>query len=49
MRTILFYTVYFACLTAIAKIAGFTFWQMTALLSFTSVGVILFALYEMNK
>lgn len=49
MKTILFYIFYFACLTAIAKMASLTFWQMVLILSFMSVGVTLFALYEMKK
>lgn len=49
MKSILFHIFYFACLTAIAKIASLTFWQMILILSFLGVGVILFALYEMKK
>ncbi|MGM9544395.1 MAG: hypothetical protein ACI3T9_05375 [Romboutsia timonensis] len=49
MKTILFYIFYFACLTAIAKIASLTFLQMVLILSFIGIGVILFALYEMKK
>lgn len=49
MKTILFYIFYFACLTAIAKMASLTFWQLILILSFMSVGVALFALYEIKK
>ena len=49
MKTILFYIFYFACLTAIAKMASLTFWQMVLILSFMGAGVTLFALYEMKK
>lgn len=49
MKIILFYVFYFACLTAIAKMASLTFWQMILILSFLGAGVILFALYEMKK
>lgn len=49
MKPILFYIFYFACLTAIAKMASLTFWQLILILSFMSVGVTLFALYEMKK
>lgn len=49
MKTILFYIFYFACLTAIAKMASLTFWQLILILSFMSVGMALFALYEMKK
>lgn len=49
MKTILFYIFYFACLTAIAKMASLTFWQLILILSFMSVGITLFALYEIKK
>ena len=49
MKIIRFYICYFACLIAIAKMASLTFWPMVLILSFMSVGVTLFALYEMKK
>lgn len=49
MKSILFYIFYFACLTAIAKMASLTFWQMVLILSFMGAGVILFILYETKK
>ena len=49
MKVILFCVFYFACLTAIAKMASLTFWQLILILSFMSVGVALFALYEIKK
>ena len=49
MKPILFYIFYFACLTAIAKMASLTFWQMILILSFLGVGVILFTLHEVKK
>lgn len=49
MKIIRFYICYFACLTAIAKMASLTFWQMILILSFLGAGVILFTLHQVNK
>lgn len=49
MKIIRFYIFYFACLTAIAKMASLTFWQMILILSFLGAGVILFALHKVKK